>query len=89
MENPSASGNSSFIAKLTCSTTPAPPTFFVKHITITRKDDGTYRLNFKPLKMDADYSVDVFAIEVCEDIIIEVKMRGRRVWVCVKNGVLV
>ncbi|MBQ4450521.1 MAG: hypothetical protein II900_08855 [Prevotella sp.] len=49
------------------------PTFFVKHITITRKDDGTYRLNFKPLKMDADYSVDIFAIEVCEDIIIEVK----------------
>ena len=26
--------------------------------------------------MDADYSVDIFAIEVCEDIIIEVKSEG-------------
>jgi len=39
--------------------------------------------------MDADYSVDIFAIEVCEDIIIEVKNEGTEGMVCVKIGVLV
>ena len=35
--------------------------------------------------MDADYSVDIFAIEVCEDIIIEVKNEGTEgVGVCKK-----
>ena len=24
--------------------------------------------SFKPLKMDADFSVDIFAIEVCEEL---------------------
>ena len=45
-----------------------PHVFFGRHITITRRDDGTYRLNFKPLKMDADFSVDIFAIEVYEEL---------------------
>ena len=35
--------------------------------------------------MDADYSVDIFVIEVCEDIIIEVKSEGTEgVGVCKK-----
>lgn len=45
-----------------------PHVFFGKHITITRRDDGSYRLNFKPLKMNADFSVDIFAIEVYEEL---------------------
>ena len=45
-----------------------PHVYFGKYITITRRDDGTYRPNFKPLKMDADFSVDNYAIEVCEEL---------------------
>ena len=45
-----------------------PHVFFGKYITITRRDDGTYRPNFKPLKMDADFSVDNYALEVSAEL---------------------
>lgn len=30
-------------------------------ITVTRRDDGSYRTNFKPMKVDADFSVEAYA----------------------------
>ncbi len=46
-----------------------PQVYVGKYITITRRDDGTYRLNFRPLKVDADFSVERYALgfynEIC------------------------
>lgn len=46
-----------------------PHVFEGKYITITRRDDGLLRLNFKPLKTDdADFTVDGYALGVCNEI---------------------
>lgn len=45
-----------------------PRVFVGKHITVTRRDDGTLRLNFKPLKIDKDFSIDGYAIGVCNEL---------------------
>ena len=45
-----------------------PRVFDGEHITITRHADGMLRPNFKPLKMGADFSVDGYAISVCNEL---------------------
>ena len=37
-------------------------------ITVTRWDDGSYHPNFKSLKVGADFSVDGYAIRVCNEL---------------------
>ena len=49
-----------------------PKVYEGKHITITRKDDGTYRPNFKPMHIDgrltlSRYVYEVY-IELCEGL---------------------
>ena len=39
------------------------------YITVTRRDDGTYRVNFKPMKVDANFSVAKFAAGVANELI--------------------
>ena len=45
-----------------------PHVFVGKYITITRKDDGTLRLNFRPLKTGNGFSVAMFAIGVSNEL---------------------
>ena len=45
-----------------------PRVFAGKHITVTRRDDGTLRLNFRPVKMGHDFSIDGYAIAVCNEL---------------------
>lgn len=49
-----------------------PKVYEGKHITITRKDDGTYRPNFKPMREEdvlnlARYTHEVY-VELCEGL---------------------
>ena len=39
-----------------------------KHITATQRADGTPRLNFRALKLDGDFNIDRFALEVANEI---------------------
>ena len=45
-----------------------PRVFEGKYITITCRDDGTYRLNFKRVVVGKDFPVDGFAIGVCNEL---------------------
>lgn len=45
-----------------------PHVFRGKYITITRRDDGSLRPNFKPMKMGAGFSIDSYAIGVCDEL---------------------
>lgn len=45
-----------------------PHVFEGEYITVTRRDDGTIRPNFKPMKVDAEYNVDSYAIGVCNEL---------------------
>ena len=45
-----------------------PCVFAGRYITITRRDDGTLRLNFRPLRTDSDFSIDGYAIGVCNEL---------------------
>ena len=45
-----------------------PRVFAGKYISITRRSDGTLRLNFKPLRIDKDFSIDSYAIGVCNEL---------------------
>ena len=42
--------------------------FAGKHITMTRRDDGTLRLNFRPLKTGSGFSVERYALGVYNEI---------------------
>lgn len=46
-----------------------PHVFRGKYITITRQDDGTLRLNFKPLKTDKDFCVGQFVTGVSNELL--------------------
>ena len=46
-----------------------PRVFDGRYITITRRDDGTLRPNFKPMKVDADFSVTGYAIGVSNELL--------------------
>jgi len=44
-----------------------PRVFDGRYITITRRDDGSLRLNFKSLRVGRDFSVETYAVGVfCE-----------------------
>ena len=45
-----------------------PRVFVGKHISVTRRDDGTLRLNFRPLNTDKDFSVERYALAVYNEI---------------------
>ena len=45
-----------------------PHVFFGEFITITRRSDGTLRLNFRPVKMDRNFSVERYALGVCNEL---------------------
>lgn len=47
-----------------------PHIFDGQFITVTRRDDGSYRLNFKPLKTGADFSLERYALGVYNEICI-------------------
>ena len=46
-----------------------PQVFRGKYITVTRRDDGTYRPNFKPMKVGADFSVAQFSSDVANELL--------------------
>ena len=43
--------------------------FVGEYITITRRDDGSLRPNFKPMKMGADFSVEKYAAGVANELL--------------------
>ena len=45
-----------------------PHVFDGEYITVTRRDDGSYRLNFKPLKTGADFCLERYALGVYNEI---------------------
>ena len=45
-----------------------PHVFVGEYITITRRDDGSYRPNFRPMKVDKDFSVERYALGVCNEL---------------------
>ena len=46
-----------------------PRVFKGEFITITRQDNGTYRPNFRPMKVDADFSVEKYAAGVANELL--------------------
>lgn len=46
-----------------------PHVFDGKLITVTRRDDGSYRPNFKPMKVDEDFSIVAYAYGVAKELI--------------------
>ena len=46
-----------------------PHVFDGKFITVTRRDDGSLRLNFKELKVGADFSVEKYASGVANELL--------------------
>lgn len=47
-----------------------PHVFDGKYITITRRDDGSLRPNFKPMKIEAGFSIVGYAFGVARELII-------------------
>lgn len=45
-----------------------PHVFNGKIISVTRRDDGSYRLNFKPLKTGDGFKVERYALGVYNEI---------------------
>ena len=45
-----------------------PYVFRGKYITITRRDDGSLRPNFRPVRMETGFSVDRYAFEVYREL---------------------
>lgn len=50
-----------------------PHVFSGEYITITRRDDGTLRPNFKPMRVDENFSIDSYALGVCDELRIALK----------------
>jgi hypothetical protein len=46
-----------------------PRVFRGKYISITRRDDGSLRLNFRPVKMDGDFSIERYAVGVSNELL--------------------
>ena len=59
-----------FIETLPWSMKRNPKVFNGKYISVTRRDDGSLRLNFKPIKMDAGFSLDRYALGVYNELCI-------------------
>ncbi len=49
-----------------------PKVFNGKYISVTRQDDGTYRLNFKPLKTGEGFNLEHYALGVYNEICIAI-----------------
>ena len=45
-----------------------PRLFEGRYISITRREDGSLNLNFKSLKVEAGFSVDAYALGVCNEL---------------------
>ena len=45
-----------------------PRVYMGEHISVTRRDDGSLRLNFRPLKTDGHLSVERYALAVYNEI---------------------
>ena len=58
-----------FIETLPWITKRNPRVFSGKYITITRRADGSLRLNFRPLKVDRDFSVERYALGVSNELL--------------------
>ena len=61
-----------FIEMLPWSMKRNPRVFNGKHISVTRQDDGTYRLNFKPLKTGEGFNLEHYALGVYNEICIAI-----------------
>ena len=46
-----------------------PRVFRGEFVTITRRDDGSYRPNFRPMKVGADFSVEKYAAGVANELL--------------------
>ena len=46
-----------------------PQVYRGKHITVTRKDDGTYSPNFRPVKVGAGFNVGRYAAVVANELL--------------------
>ena len=46
-----------------------PQVYRGKHITVTRKDDGTYSPNFRPVKVGAGFNVGLYAAGVANELL--------------------
>lgn len=42
--------------------------FIGQYVTLTRRSDGSPRLNFRSLKIDTDFSVEAYCLEVANEI---------------------
>ena len=61
-----------FIEALPWSMKRNPRVFNGKYISVTRQDDGTYRLNFKPLKTGEGFNLEHYALGVYNEICIAI-----------------
>ena len=59
-----------FIETLPWSMKRNPKVFNGKYISVTRRDDGTLRLNFKSLKVDENFSLERYALGVYNELCI-------------------
>ena len=46
-----------------------PQVFRGKYITITRRDNGSYRPNFRPMNVGAGFNVERFAADVANELL--------------------
>ena len=46
-----------------------PRVYMGSYITVTRRDDGSLRLNFRPVRMELDFNVASYATEVANEIL--------------------
>ena len=58
-----------FVETLPWTTKRNPHVFRGRYISITRRDDGSLRLNFKPIKIDEDFSIERYAIGVSNELL--------------------
>ena len=61
-----------FIETLPWSMKRNPRVFNGKYISVTRQDNGTYRLNFKPLKTGEGFNLEHYALGVYNEICIAI-----------------
>ncbi len=71
-EGPSRDPHYTFIETLPWSMKRNPRVFNGKYISVTRQDDGTYRLNFKPLKTGEGFNLEHYALGVYNEICIAI-----------------
>ena len=57
-----------FVEALPWTTKRNPCVFRGRLISVTRRDDGSLRLNFKPLRLNDGFTVDGYALEVAGEI---------------------